>query len=62
MFEKCLGDTSFDKEEFNSEEYQRAFQYLLRISKGDNLDNFSYENDPCAAVSDPVESLIVLIQ
>ncbi|XP_046860850.1 E3 ubiquitin-protein ligase rnf213-alpha-like [Xenia sp. Carnegie-2017] len=57
-----LGDTSFDKEEFNSEEYQRAFQYLLRIKKGDNLDNFSYENDSCADVSDPVESLTVLIQ
>ncbi|XP_046860852.1 E3 ubiquitin-protein ligase rnf213-alpha-like [Xenia sp. Carnegie-2017] len=56
------GDTSFDREQFNSDEYQRAFQYLMHVSTGANLDNFSYINDPRVAVSDPNKALTILIQ
>ncbi|XP_046861644.1 E3 ubiquitin-protein ligase rnf213-alpha-like [Xenia sp. Carnegie-2017] len=56
------GDTSFDKEEFKSDEYQRALQYLLHVSTGANLDNFSYINDPRVAVNDPNKALTILIQ
>ena len=62
MIEKYLGDTSFDREQFNSDEYQRAFQYLLHVSTGANLDNFSFINDPRVAVSDPNNALTILIQ
>ncbi|XP_046861659.1 E3 ubiquitin-protein ligase RNF213-like [Xenia sp. Carnegie-2017] len=54
------GDTSFDKVKFNSEEYQRAFEYLLLTYTDHNLDNFSYINGPL--VSNPVSVLTILIE
>ena len=48
-------------EKFQSEEYQRAIQYLTQFAAGSNLDQFSFTYKPEVA-GDPVDALKVLIQ
>lgn len=38
--DKCMG---MDEKNFQSETFQRPFQYLLRYQNGQDLDNFKYE-------------------
>ena len=56
------GDTGFDVEKFQSEEYQRTFQYLTQFAAGSNLDQFSFIYDPRVSVGEPVDALIIIIK
>ena len=56
------GDTGFDVEKFQSEEYQRTFQYLTQFAAGSNLDQFSFIYDPRVSIGKPVDALIIIIK
>ena len=56
------GDTGFDVEKFQSEEYQRTFQYLTQFAAGSNLDQFSFIYDPRVSIGEPVKALIIIIK
>ena len=49
-------------EKFQSEEYQRTFQYLTQFATGANLDKFAFMYDPRISVGDPVDALKIIIK
>jgi hypothetical protein len=49
-------------EKFQSEEYQRTFQYLSEFAAGSNFDQFSFNYEPRASVADPDYALKIIIQ
>ncbi|XP_070579262.1 E3 ubiquitin-protein ligase rnf213-alpha-like [Ptychodera flava] len=53
-------DPLMDQREFRSDSYQRAYQYLVRHSRGENLDNFTYKE--AQVEGDPVQCLGVLLR
>ena len=56
------GDTGFDVEKFQSEEYQRTFRYLTQFAAGSNLNQFSFIYDPRVSIGEPAEALIIIIK
>ena len=49
-------------EKFQTEEYQRTFQYLTHFAAGSNLDQFLFMYDPRVSIGEPVEALIIIIK
>ena len=49
-------------EKFQSEEYQRTFQYLTQFATGANLDKFAFIYDPRISIGDPVDALKIIIR
>ena len=49
-------------EKFQSEEYQRTFQYLTQFAAGSNLDQFSFIYDPRVSIGEPDDALIIIIK
>ena len=57
----CLGNTKIvlDMDEFESDHYQRVYQYLRRYVADNNLDTFSYAG---TVEQSPTECLDVLLK
>ncbi|XP_040296683.1 E3 ubiquitin-protein ligase RNF213-like [Bufo bufo] len=53
------GDPGMDVAEFQSECFQRPYQYLIRFDKGQNLDTFTYKHD--SVEGDPAECLQIFL-
>jgi hypothetical protein len=62
LHNNLTGDTGFDMEKFQSEEYQRTFQYLTQFAAGSNLDQFSFIYEPQVSIGDPDDALKIIIQ
>ena len=62
LLNNLTGDTGFDMKKFQSEEYQRAFEYLTQLAAGSNMDQFLFIYNSRAAPGGLSDALNIIIQ